>query len=100
MGQEYHIHGAHKFSVICGFFRGICVCVCVCVCLSLSPYICTHRVFFWGSKFCAFFQPQNCNFYTYIEGFFVWVGGEMDLIHQISNKVEIKLPDFYNQKLE
>lgn len=99
MGQEYHIiHGAHKFSIICGFFeRGVCVCVYIYIIFKniYSPNV------LWGSKFCAFFKPQNCNFYIYIKGFFVWGGGgEMDLIHQISNKVEIKLPDFYNQKVE
>jgi len=49
----------------------------VCVCVSLSLYIYIHMYslsVFWGSKFCAFFQPQNCNFYTYIKGFFLGGG--------------------------
>jgi hypothetical protein len=83
MGQEYHIiHGAHKFSIICGFFeRGVCVCVCVCVSIYICIFIYLFIIYiyspnvFWGSKFCAFFQPQNCNFYIYIKGFFVWGGG-------------------------
>jgi hypothetical protein len=59
-------------------------------------------MFFGGLNLVHFFNLKIVIFTYTLKDFLCGEGGggEMDLIHQISNKVEIKLPDFCNQKVE
>ncbi len=72
------------------------MCVCVLIFIYLFIYKYTHQVFFGGLNFMHFFNLKIVISTHTLKDFLWGRGKEMDLIHEISNKVEIKLPDFYN----